>query len=294
MARSTSEKSIDNNIYTNSTSETQCSHDEDKTNANASNELCLIELNKGSIERLNTIPTDETERNNKNETRKSTFSSTLRSYLTLIAHFSIILYTGLILCMAFARPVEFFTWHPILLSFGWIFLLNEGVLLFSEDNFIGRKLRLSHTMKRRYHWLTIALGVTLVIIGFTIVIINKNIKNKVHFKTWHGLFGLIATIFCILTALNGTSALYDVKLKNYIKPALNKLLHVISGSISLIFGGLTLVLGVYSNWFIKASGNNTFLFSIGFVTSAYVTLWTLQRPMRKILSNYRSAGIIET
>lgn len=165
-------------------------------------------------------------------------------------------------------------------------LLTEGVLFISKENPIGRRLRLNHTLKLRYHWIAVTISLVLVAIGFIVIIINKNNKNKEHFKTWHAIFGLIALIGCVPAVLNGIAALFDVELKNYIKPALNKAIHVASGKLSVIFGGLALILGVYTNWFVKASGNNKYLFLLGFITSLYVTVWTVQRPMRKTLRKF--------
>lgn len=210
----------------------------------------------------------------------------LKDDLTTIAHICVVLYTGLILYLCFSRPFEFFTWHPLLLSIGWMLLLTEGVLFISKENPIGRRLRLNHTLKLRYHWIAVTISLVLVAIGFIVIIINKNNKNKEHFKTWHAIFGLIALIGCVPAVLNGIAALFDVELKNYIKPALNKAIHVASGKLSVIFGGLALILGVYTNWFVKASGNNKYLFLLGFITSLYVTVWTVQRPMRKTLRKF--------
>ncbi|CAH1169630.1 unnamed protein product [Phaedon cochleariae] len=205
----------------------------------------------------------------------------LKDDLTTIAHVSVLLFVVLILYLCFCRPFEFFTWHPLLLSLGWMLLMTEGVLIISKENPIGRRLRLNHTLKLRYHWIIIAIALALILAGFLVIVINKNNLNKQHFKTWHGLFGLLGIIGCLPAVMNGTAALFDAELKSFIKPSTIKLIHQASGSVAFIFGGLAVILSVYSKWFGRASDNNRYLFMLGLTTSVYCFLWALQRPLLK-------------
>ncbi|KAG5873230.1 hypothetical protein JTB14_009049 [Gonioctena quinquepunctata] len=205
----------------------------------------------------------------------------LKDDLTIIAHICLVLYAVLVCYLCFAKPFIFFTWHPLLLSLGWTILMTEGVLIISKENPVGRRLRLNHTMKLRYHWIILTIAFVLSCAGFLIVIINKNNKNKEHFKTWHGLFGLMAIVACIPAVINGTATLFDVELKNFIKPSIIKLIHQASGTIAFLFGGLAVFLSIYSKWFGKNSDNNKYLFLLGFTTTLYSVIWTLQRPLLK-------------
>lgn len=123
----------------------------------------------------------------------------------------------------------------------------------------------------------------LIAAGFAVVFINKTNLNKEHFKTWHGFCGLLSLISGTPALLNGLGALYDVNLKNYIKPNVIKLIHQASGTIAFIFGGITLILSVYTKWFTKNTGGNKYVFLIAFITVLYSFLWTLQRPFLKCL-----------
>nr|XP_023018549.1 cytochrome b561 domain-containing protein 2-like [Leptinotarsa decemlineata] len=205
----------------------------------------------------------------------------LKDDLTVIAHICVVFYFILICYLCFVRPFEFFTWHPLLLSLGWMLLMTEGILIISKENPVVRKLRLNHTWKLRYHWIILSIALLLVFIGFLIAVVNKNRLNKKHFKSWHALFGLISLVACIPAVINGTAALFDVELKKYIKPSIIKLIHQASGTIAFLFGGLAVVLSVYTKWFAKSSNNNKYLFLLGLATTLYSVIWTLQRPLLK-------------
>lgn len=42
----------------------------------------------------------------------------IKDDLTIIAHFSLVIYVIIICYLCFAKPFTFFTWHPLLLSIG--------------------------------------------------------------------------------------------------------------------------------------------------------------------------------
>lgn len=142
---------------------------------------------------------------------------------------------------------------------------------------------MNHTWKIRYHWILLTVATISIAAGFAVVFINKTALNKRHFKTWHGFFGLLSLISGTPALLNGIGALYDVNLKSYIKPNVIKLIHQASGTVAFIFGGITLILSVYTKWFMKNSGGNKYVFLVAFITVLYSFVWTLQRPFLKCL-----------
>lgn len=157
------------------------------------------------------------------------------------------------------------------------------MLFISKENPVVRQLKLNHTWKLRYHWILLTAATGCIIVGFIVVFVNKNHLKKEHFKTWHGLFGLLSLIGGTPAIINGIGALYDVNLKNYIKPNVIKLIHQASGTAAFIFGGVTLILSVYTNWFTKNSGGNKYIFLTALIMVLYSFLWTLQRPFLKCL-----------
>lgn len=210
----------------------------------------------------------------------------LKDDLTTISHICIILFVAVILYASFSQPFDFFTWHPLLLSVGWMFVMTEGVLFISKENPVGRRLNLDRTLKLRYHWIAIVISMILIALGFIVAVKTKNDRGKEHFKSLHAIFGLIAVLGCVPSAINGTVCLFDVELKRYIKPSLSTAIHVASGSIVVTFGGLALIMSVYTNWFKKHTDNNKYLLMLGMVTTIYVTIWTAQRPWRKTLRKF--------
>lgn len=126
-------------------------------------------------------------------------------------------------------------------------------------------------------------GTVFITIGFIVVFVNKTHLNKEHFKTWHGFFGLLSLISVTPALVNGVGTLYDVNLKAFIKPSIIKLVHQASGSVAFIFGGITLILSVYTKWFTRNTDGNKYVFLIAFITVLYSFLWTLQRPFLKCL-----------
>lgn len=110
---------------------------------------------------------------------------------------------------------------------------------------------------------------------------SKEKDKKEHFKSWHALFGLLANVAFVPALLNGIPALYDVELKKIIKPNTNKTIHEISGSIGILFAGISLILSVFTKWFANHSDNNKYLFLAAFISVTFSFLWTFQRPFSK-------------
>lgn len=157
------------------------------------------------------------------------------------------------------------------------------MLFISKENPVVRALRLNHTWKLRYHWILLTAATVLVAIGFLVAFINKNNLNKGHFKSWHAFFGLLTLTGSTPALINGIGTLYDVNLKSFIKPNVIKLTHQASGSFAFIFGGITLILSVYTDWFIRNTSGNKYVFLTAFITVLFSFLWTLQRPFLKCL-----------
>ncbi|XP_044257916.1 transmembrane reductase CYB561D2 [Tribolium madens] len=222
-------------------------------------------------------PPTKTMDSRKKPTSQQAAFSTFFQHLTTTAHACILLYVILIIYFSFSADFQFFTWHPLLLSVGWMFLMTEAILSLSKENlFTGT---LPKGIRVRLHWIFQTIACILITIGFVVVYINKDYLNKQHFMTWHGLLGLIGLIFCIPSCLNGIAALYHGSLRQLVRPKIIKFVHILSGIVSFGFGGAALILSVYTKWFERHSNGNivTFLLGLAFVSIAVV--WTLVRPV---------------
>lgn len=142
---------------------------------------------------------------------------------------------------------------------------------------------MTRTWKLRWHWALLTLAAVFIAVGFAVAVINKTNLNKQHFKSWHATFGLLAAIGFIPPVINGIPALYDVDLKAYIKPNYVKTVHQASGTAGYIFGGLALILSVYTKWFANYSENNKYVFLIALISVTFSFVWALQRPFLKCL-----------
>lgn len=128
------------------------------------------------------------------------------------------------------------------------------------------------------HWVIQLLVGIIILIGFLVIISNKIIMDKPHFATLHSKFGLASLIFMITTMLGGLGALYSLKLKQYLAPIYMKLLHASVGLSTFCLGIITILLGLYSQWW--QFGDTLRYTSIVLVLA--VMLLTILRPLLKI------------
>lgn len=156
---------------------------------------------------------------------------------------------------------------------------TEGILAISSKNLLTKAL--SFQLRVRYHWFFQTAAVACTIVGFIVVFVNKNIHNKHHFKSWHGIIGLTTVILTVSASIGGLLTLYNANLKNYLSPNVNKLFHTIAGIITFVFASITILLGLYSGWFQRNTTEATQV--ICFVIVSFTALWTLVQPVRTFL-----------
>lgn len=161
----------------------------------------------------------------------------------------------------------------------------EAIITFSSTNSLTKTI--NYPNKIKYHWILQSGALCCIFIGFLIVYINKNRLNKQHFTSWHGLFGFISVLSCIPTLFNGIAALYNIKLKKYIKPNSLKAIHLFTGLTTFIFGGISLILSVYTKWFERKTNQNEFLFYAGLLITTFTVIWTLIRPIKQFVNKLK-------
>ncbi|XP_018570194.1 cytochrome b561 domain-containing protein 2 [Anoplophora glabripennis] len=212
-------------------------------------------------------------------------SAPVKEGLTTVAHCCILAFVSLILYLCFKEPFDFFTWHPLLLSLGWMFLMSEGILALSKESILRKKFKISGSLKIFLHWTSLTAAAILILIGFLVITINKNRLNKYHYTSWHGLLGLIAVITYIPPCINGVATLYGKDLKAYLNPKIVKLVHVVTGTLCFACGGISLILSVYTKWFARRTNSNLFVFLLGLVITIFPVIWVVQRPLIKSVTN---------
>lgn len=212
-------------------------------------------------------------------------SAPVKEGLTTVAHCCVFTFVFLIVYLCFKEPFDFFTWHPLLLSIGWMFLMSEGILALSKESILRKKFKISGSLKIFLHWTSLTAAAVLIGIGFLIITINKNRLNKYHYTSWHGLLGLIGVIAYLPPCINGVATLYGKDLKAYLNPKIVKLVHVVTGTLCFACGGISLILSVYTKWFARRTNSNLFIFLLGLVVTVFPVVWVVQRPLIKSVRN---------
>ncbi|XP_004615272.2 transmembrane reductase CYB561D2 isoform X2 [Sorex araneus] len=146
-----------------------------------------------------------------------------------------------------ARPgSSLFSWHPVLMSLAFSFLMTEALLVFSPESSLLRSL--SRKGRTRCHWVLQLLALMCALLGLGLVILHKEQLGKAHLATWHGQAGLLAVLWAGLQCSGGVGLLYPKLLPRWPLAKL-KLYHATSGLVCYLLGSASLLLGMCSLWF---------------------------------------------
>lgn len=135
--------------------------------------------------------------------------------------------------------------HIVLLYLQFVLFMTEAILMFSQQSSF---IRGDRKLQVRSHWVLQILMVSFGIGGLAVIYINKNLNDKPHFVTWHGILGLIAVISCAGQALAGVTLLYPVLIKRFVTLAQAKMYHATYGLLNYILVTVVLNLALWSNW----------------------------------------------
>ncbi|XP_071492417.1 transmembrane reductase CYB561D2-like [Diadema antillarum] len=221
--------------------------------------------------------------------RKRSCWGRLCDTLSMVSHLVAIAFTGYITYLAWPFT-NLFSWHPIMMSVAFSFLMVEGILFFSRESTLIPKV--NRKGKVGYHWVTMTTAVICALIGFTIIFVNKIIRDKSHFKSWHGTIGLVVLIYICLQSIGGAFHLFPQFTSKYVKLADLKLYHATSGLCLFLLVMATMVLALYSNWTQKNAGDAGWYFLLGclmymsLVITNQVTSEYLPRALKKPSSQY--------
>ena len=121
--------------------------------------------------------------------------------------------------------------------------------------------RVSRANRVTLHWTLHATGMSLMIIGLIITIVNKNRIGKEHFVTPHAKLGLSAIILAILVGMFGILANNTRWLYPRIRPVLVKVGHAIGGIAIAILLLATVINGTYRPSFPGSETGTSLVFS---------------------------------
>ncbi|XP_011876717.1 PREDICTED: cytochrome b561 domain-containing protein 2-like isoform X2 [Vollenhovia emeryi] len=183
-----------------------------------------------------------------NEGNKGPPSAITLGFSTL-THFLLVAPVIYILVVA-CQNYSFFSWHPICMSVGVGLLVAEAVFSVSGEAYVSWKL--PRRSRVTIHWILHTIGLTVIGIGFIIIIVHKVNHNYHHFATTHSQLGLTTIILTVLAATFGILANNTVWIYPRVRPILVKVAHACGGIGITILLLATLINGTYSNWFSAA------------------------------------------
>lgn len=127
----------------------------------------------------------------------------------------------------------------------------EAMMVFNRESSLF--LNASRETKILAHHCLQVFAIVSSALGFFVIYFNKNIKDKPHFTTWHGLLGVITVCSIPLAALGGNIIKYPGLRKFLgVKQSLGdlKIMHATGGLMVFTLVMTTLMLGLYSSWFV--------------------------------------------
>ncbi|XP_070162683.1 transmembrane reductase CYB561D2 isoform X1 [Polyergus mexicanus] len=171
--------------------------------------------------------------------------SVITLVFSILTHFLLVAPVIYILVVAFGH-YSFFSWHPICMSVGVGVLITEAVFSISGEAYIAS--RLPRRNRVTIHWILHTIGLTIIGIGFIIIIVNKINNHRKHFATTHSQLGLVTIILSVLTAAFGILANNTIWMYPQVRPVLIKVAHACGGIGMIILLLATLINGTYTKW----------------------------------------------
>lgn len=139
--------------------------------------------------------------------------------------------------------------YCIVLFFQMTLLIFEGIIVFSpQSSFLHQYSRL---VKANVHGYIMVAALLCTLGGFSVIYYNKELNNKPHFQSWHGLVGVITVSYICLQVFGGVW----IKKHNWTKKIINsrladlKLYHATSGLLAFTLISISLLLAMWTDWF---------------------------------------------
>lgn len=84
-----------------------------------------------------------------------------------------------------------------------------------------------------------------------------------------------------VTSVIGIAAIFSAELRKYIPPRISKYIHICGGTLTYAFGSVTLILSLYTGWFIRKTSETAQV--ICFIVLVIIFAWTLLNPLINII-----------
>lgn len=165
----------------------------------------------------------------------------------VITQFGAILFIALIWADVLLVPLQLFTAHPLLNSFG-ILVLTQGILI----------LQPTHTAEQKRagtiaHFSLNAAAIAALVAGLVVIEVNKVSHNGTHFKSPHAILGLATYLVLLLQSLVGFTQYFTPALFGSVANAKSIYkYHRASGYVVLILLLVTVGAATYTTYNINA------------------------------------------
>ena len=168
-----------------------------------------------------------------------------------------------------------------------LFLVNETVLIFSPYWTLLPQ-RFHKQIFIDFHTYGQVLAFIGYCIGFAAIYVNKEDNEKPHFKSWHGLLGLIQAILITNQLSLGSLAKYA----RYIPVKLNvgkiKTFHNLLGAIVILFTALNMITACFTNFF----SSQTHILLAYIFSAAFILIYGFV-SLRVFMTNSRIAQLFK-
>ncbi|XP_076331061.1 putative transmembrane reductase CYB561D1 isoform X2 [Tachypleus tridentatus] len=125
-------------------------------------------------------------------------------------------------------------------------VMYEAILVLSRQPI----LHIKWSTKLTIHWILQGMAVLLAVVGFLVIYQSKISKGKNHFETLHAKLGLVTLIATSVQAVGGLCAKYPKLIRRQLRPLTVKTLHRLAACITFNLGCISLITGLFSNWFL--------------------------------------------
>lgn len=186
---------------------------------------------------------------------------------------------------AVSNGVNLFTWHPILMTTGFILLMTEALSAFTSNTFLTRGLKYGDRLNL-HGALQFAAG-TSIGIAFWAIYTFKADNKKAHFESKHASMGLTTVLTVAGVTSGGIAARFSGAFKNAVKPAYLKIIHSTAGVFAYGLAIYTFCLGLDTEWFHAQSSDQW----VQILTYAMIALSVLAviKPLISIAGKVRNS-----
>ena len=136
----------------------------------------------------------------------------------------------------------------------FVLLASEAILLFSVWSSPAQQSVRSDRVQ--WHWILQACSLLCVYTGLAVITVNKVQGGKQHYTSWHGLMGISVSGSIAVQAAGGIAVMWPSILPFQLRPVTMKRLHAVFGVANYLGAMLTLLLGLYSTWFVATAANS--------------------------------------